>query len=151
MDSDFMCLTATWVGGTFIIGTAETVYDPKLGLIWAVMPLAATLAFCLGKFHTCMCGTVYMCHISHASFFRLTKFHSRLFLFEHWRTLTVIVWQCPSLFRWIFLCWAHEGQEVCYNNGSVPHQVWGQANRTSVCGSIDVWGYLGGINTDQFG
>ncbi|KAG7238465.1 hypothetical protein INR49_030860 [Caranx melampygus] len=29
--------TATWVGGTFIIGTAETVYDPKLGLIWAVM------------------------------------------------------------------------------------------------------------------
>ncbi|TNM99598.1 high-affinity choline transporter 1-like [Takifugu flavidus] len=42
--------TATWVGGTFIIGTAETVYDPKLGLIWAVMPLAATLAFCLGGF-----------------------------------------------------------------------------------------------------
>ncbi|XP_070772193.1 high-affinity choline transporter 1-like [Enoplosus armatus] len=40
--------TATWVGGTFIIGTAETVYDPKLGLIWAVMPLAATLAFTLG-------------------------------------------------------------------------------------------------------
>ncbi|XP_034537119.1 high-affinity choline transporter 1-like [Notolabrus celidotus] len=40
--------TATWVGGTFIIGTAETVYDPKLGLIWAVMPLAATVAFVLG-------------------------------------------------------------------------------------------------------
>ncbi|XP_036979981.1 high-affinity choline transporter 1-like isoform X3 [Acanthopagrus latus] len=40
--------TATWVGGTFIIGTAETVYDPKLGLIWAVMPLAATLAFIVG-------------------------------------------------------------------------------------------------------
>ncbi|CAJ1066828.1 high-affinity choline transporter 1-like [Xyrichtys novacula] len=42
--------TATWVGGTFIIGTAETVYDPKLGLIWAVMPLAATVAFLLGGF-----------------------------------------------------------------------------------------------------
>ncbi|XP_037638754.1 high-affinity choline transporter 1-like [Sebastes umbrosus] len=40
--------TATWVGGTFIIGTAETVYDPKFGLIWAVMPLAATLAFTVG-------------------------------------------------------------------------------------------------------
>lgn len=40
---------ATWVGGTFIIGTAETVYDPEQGLIWAVMPLAATLAFTLGK------------------------------------------------------------------------------------------------------
>ncbi|KAM9803946.1 high-affinity choline transporter 1-like [Neosynchiropus ocellatus] len=40
--------TATWVGGTFIIGTAETVYDPKLGLIWAVMPVAATVAFIVG-------------------------------------------------------------------------------------------------------
>lgn len=39
---------ATWVGGTFIIGTAETVYNPKFGLIWAVMPLAATLAFVVG-------------------------------------------------------------------------------------------------------
>ncbi|XP_033836040.1 high affinity choline transporter 1-like [Periophthalmus magnuspinnatus] len=40
--------TATWVGGTFIIGTAETVYDPGQGLLWAVMPLAATVAFILG-------------------------------------------------------------------------------------------------------
>ncbi|XP_037321280.2 high-affinity choline transporter 1-like [Pungitius pungitius] len=40
--------TATWVGGTFIIGTAETVYNPKFGLIWAVMPLAASLAFIVG-------------------------------------------------------------------------------------------------------
>lgn len=86
MGSDFVCLTATWVGGTFIIGTAETVYDPKLGLIWAVMPLAAALAFCLGKSllrHASMCGTMHVCHISHASFFRWTKFHSSLFLFEH--------------------------------------------------------------------
>lgn len=44
-----VCSAATWVGGTFIIGTAETVYDPKMGLLWAVMPLAATLAFSLGK------------------------------------------------------------------------------------------------------
>ncbi|XP_063731519.1 high-affinity choline transporter 1-like [Eleginops maclovinus] len=42
--------TATWVGGTFIIGTAETVYDPNLGLIWAVMPLAASVAFITGGF-----------------------------------------------------------------------------------------------------
>ncbi|XP_059215582.1 high-affinity choline transporter 1-like [Centropristis striata] len=40
--------TATWVGGTYIIGTAETVYDPKFGMLWAVMPFAATLAFILG-------------------------------------------------------------------------------------------------------
>lgn len=44
-----VCLAATWVGGTFIIGTAETVYDPKMGLVWAVMPIAATVAFTLGK------------------------------------------------------------------------------------------------------
>lgn len=44
-----VCLTATWVGGTFIIGTAETVYDPRMGLLWAVVPLAATLAFTLGE------------------------------------------------------------------------------------------------------
>ncbi|KAM3862844.1 high-affinity choline transporter 1-like [Diretmus argenteus] len=40
--------TATWVGGTFIIGTAEAVYDPTFGLIWAVLPLAATVAFTIG-------------------------------------------------------------------------------------------------------
>ncbi|XP_071389808.1 high-affinity choline transporter 1-like [Centroberyx affinis] len=42
--------TATWVGGSFIIGTAEAVYDPTFGLIWAVMPLAATVAFIVGGF-----------------------------------------------------------------------------------------------------
>lgn len=47
------------MGGTFIIGTAETVYDPKLGLIWAVMPLAATLAFIVGKI------VIYNSNISH--------------------------------------------------------------------------------------
>ncbi|XP_068183373.1 high-affinity choline transporter 1-like [Antennarius striatus] len=40
--------TATWVGGTFIIGTAEMVYDPQFGLVWAVMPVAATVAFITG-------------------------------------------------------------------------------------------------------
>ncbi|XP_068597442.1 high affinity choline transporter 1-like [Brachionichthys hirsutus] len=40
--------TATWVGGTFIIGTAEMVYDPRFGLVWAVMPVAATVAFITG-------------------------------------------------------------------------------------------------------
>ncbi|KAM9345279.1 high-affinity choline transporter 1-like [Symphorus nematophorus] len=40
--------TATWVGGSFIIGTAETVYDPELGLVWAVLPVAAALTFFLG-------------------------------------------------------------------------------------------------------
>lgn len=41
-------MTATWVGGGFIVGTAEAVYNPSMGLIWAVMPLTATLCFIIG-------------------------------------------------------------------------------------------------------
>ena len=44
-----MCDTATWVGGGFIVGTAEAVYNPSMGLIWAVMPIAATMCFIIGK------------------------------------------------------------------------------------------------------
>ncbi|KAK7901202.1 hypothetical protein WMY93_017971 [Mugilogobius chulae] len=39
---------ATWVGGGFIVGTAEAVYNPSMGLIWAVMPISATLCFIIG-------------------------------------------------------------------------------------------------------
>ncbi|XP_071753521.1 high-affinity choline transporter 1-like [Centroberyx gerrardi] len=41
-------MTATWVGGGFIVGTAEAVYNPSMGLIWAVMPVAATMCFIIG-------------------------------------------------------------------------------------------------------
>ncbi|XP_070697702.1 high-affinity choline transporter 1-like [Pempheris klunzingeri] len=34
-------MTATWVGGGFIVGTAEMVYTPSMGLIWAIMMLMA--------------------------------------------------------------------------------------------------------------
>ncbi|KAJ8268079.1 hypothetical protein COCON_G00132510 [Conger conger] len=40
-------MTATWVGGAYIIGTAATVYNPKKGLIWALMPLDFMLNFLL--------------------------------------------------------------------------------------------------------
>ncbi|KAJ3610658.1 hypothetical protein NHX12_022750 [Muraenolepis orangiensis] len=42
-------MTATWVGGGFIVGTAEAVYNPSMGLIWAVMPVTATLCFVIGE------------------------------------------------------------------------------------------------------
>nr|XP_057920414.1 high-affinity choline transporter 1-like isoform X1 [Doryrhamphus excisus] len=41
-------MTATWVGGGFIVGTAEAVYNPSMGLIWAVMPVTATMCFIFG-------------------------------------------------------------------------------------------------------
>ncbi|XP_054879400.1 high-affinity choline transporter 1-like isoform X2 [Poeciliopsis prolifica] len=43
-------MTATWVGGGFIVGTAEAVYNPSMGLTWAVMPITATLCFIIGGF-----------------------------------------------------------------------------------------------------
>lgn len=41
--------SATWVGGGFILGVAEMVYNPELGLIWALMPVQYTLTFVIGK------------------------------------------------------------------------------------------------------
>ncbi|XP_054479798.1 high-affinity choline transporter 1-like [Anoplopoma fimbria] len=41
-------MTATWVGGAFIIGVAETVYDPTKGLIWALIPLQMSFSFIIG-------------------------------------------------------------------------------------------------------
>lgn len=40
--------TATFVGGGFILGLAEMVYTPTMGLTWAVMSLAATVSFIIG-------------------------------------------------------------------------------------------------------
>ncbi|XP_072240304.1 high-affinity choline transporter 1-like [Leuresthes tenuis] len=41
-------MTATWVGGGFILGVAEAVYTPKMGLIWALMPLQYSVSFIIG-------------------------------------------------------------------------------------------------------
>lgn len=40
---------ATWVGGGFILGVAEAVYTPKMGLIWALMPVQYSMSFVFGK------------------------------------------------------------------------------------------------------
>ncbi|KAM9357029.1 high-affinity choline transporter 1-like [Symphorus nematophorus] len=41
-------MTATFVGGGFIVGLAEAVYTPTMGLTWAVMPVTAALSFIVG-------------------------------------------------------------------------------------------------------
>ncbi|XP_061678648.1 high-affinity choline transporter 1-like isoform X2 [Syngnathoides biaculeatus] len=43
-------MTATWIGGNSIMGTAEVVYSPAQGLVWAFGPLAYFLNFFLGLF-----------------------------------------------------------------------------------------------------
>ncbi|KAM9334640.1 high affinity choline transporter 1-like [Symphorus nematophorus] len=41
-------MTATWVGGGYILGCAEVVYDPTKGLVWATGPIAFTINLILG-------------------------------------------------------------------------------------------------------
>ncbi|XP_068165922.1 high affinity choline transporter 1-like [Antennarius striatus] len=41
-------MTATWVGGTFVIGIAESIYDPTKGLIWTLIPLQVSISFIIG-------------------------------------------------------------------------------------------------------
>ncbi|KAM4604282.1 high affinity choline transporter 1-like isoform 2-T4 [Polymixia lowei] len=41
-------MTATWVGGGFILGVAEAVYNPTMGLIWALMPVQYSVSFVIG-------------------------------------------------------------------------------------------------------
>ncbi|XP_068612703.1 high-affinity choline transporter 1-like [Brachionichthys hirsutus] len=41
-------MTATWVGGAFVVGIAESVYDPTKGLIWALIPLQVSFSFIVG-------------------------------------------------------------------------------------------------------
>lgn len=41
-------MIATWVGGGYINGTAEAVYDPQRGLVWAMAPWGYALSMALG-------------------------------------------------------------------------------------------------------
>ncbi|XP_041936067.1 high affinity choline transporter 1-like isoform X1 [Alosa sapidissima] len=41
-------MTATWVGGGFILGVAEAVYSPNKGLLWGLMPLYYSVSFVIG-------------------------------------------------------------------------------------------------------
>ncbi|XP_034545067.1 high-affinity choline transporter 1-like [Notolabrus celidotus] len=41
-------MTATFVGGGFVVGLSEAVYTPAMGLTWAVMPATAALSFIVG-------------------------------------------------------------------------------------------------------
>ncbi|KAM7378195.1 hypothetical protein PAMA_013204 [Pampus argenteus] len=41
-------MTATWVGGGYILGNAEFVYSPKKGLVWAIGPIAFSLNLIIG-------------------------------------------------------------------------------------------------------
>ncbi|XP_034739588.1 high-affinity choline transporter 1-like [Etheostoma cragini] len=41
-------MTATFVGGGFIVGLTEAVYTPTMGLTWAVIPVSSALSFIVG-------------------------------------------------------------------------------------------------------
>ena len=42
-------IAATWVGGGYINGTAESVYDPSRGLVWTQAPVGFAVSLSLGK------------------------------------------------------------------------------------------------------
>lgn len=42
-------MTATWVGGGYIVGCAEVIYNPQKGLVWAFAPVAFAANLILGK------------------------------------------------------------------------------------------------------
>lgn len=56
-------MTATWVGGGYIVGCAEVVYNPRKGLVWALGPIAFAANLILGEcerslifiHHWCLC------------------------------------------------------------------------------------------------
>ncbi len=41
-------MTATWVGGGYINGTAEAIFDPKQGIVWTQAPWGYALSMVLG-------------------------------------------------------------------------------------------------------
>ncbi|KAK5876951.1 hypothetical protein CesoFtcFv8_026249 [Champsocephalus esox] len=41
-------MTATWVGGGYILGSAEMVYNPTKGLVWAIAPMAFSMSLIIG-------------------------------------------------------------------------------------------------------
>uniref|UniRef100_UPI0037E731DC high-affinity choline transporter 1-like n=1 Tax=Semicossyphus pulcher TaxID=241346 RepID=UPI0037E731DC len=41
-------MTATFVGGGYIVGLTEAVYNPTMGLAWAVMPITSPLSLIIG-------------------------------------------------------------------------------------------------------
>ena len=43
---------ATWVGGGYINGTAEVLYDKKQGLVWAQAPWGYALSLALGEYQS---------------------------------------------------------------------------------------------------
>lgn len=45
----FFLVSATWVGGGYINGTAEYVYLPDYGLAWAQAPFGYALSLVVGK------------------------------------------------------------------------------------------------------
>ena len=44
-----LCVTATWVGGGYINGTAEAIYTS--GLVWCQAPFGYALSLVFGKYN----------------------------------------------------------------------------------------------------
>ena len=76
-------VAATWVGGAFIIGVAETVYDPTKGLVWALIPLQMSVSFIIGKTNWYLHPKEHQSGLSGANFSKINySFFSSSFMVE---------------------------------------------------------------------
>jgi hypothetical protein len=49
-------VSATWVGGAYINGTAEIIYRSEGGLVWCQAPFGYALSLVFGELiHCCLC------------------------------------------------------------------------------------------------
>jgi high affinity choline transporter 7 len=85
-------MTATWVGGGYIVGTAEAVYDPSRGVLWTQAPWCYALSLIIG-------GMFF------AARMRRYRFTTLLDLFERrYGKRTAAILYLPALFGEMF--WA---------------------------------------------
>lgn len=65
----------------------------------------------------------------------------------------VLIWSqsLPSCSRWLFLCQAHEREQVCDHDGPLPTEVWECSEQCADLPSTGCWCPVGGTHTRQPG
>lgn len=123
---------ATWVGGGFIVGTAEMVYTASMGLIQAVIFCAAqSSSFIIGKSpqnyiwqNVVFCGKILIFN----SWLRVKRVCQ--YCTSHIITYLIIAFWFVLTFneRRFSVCQANEREELCNDDRPFPYQVWKSSN-----------------------
>ncbi|KAA8588847.1 hypothetical protein FQN60_010192 [Etheostoma spectabile] len=82
-------MTATFVGGGFIVGLTEAVYTPTMGLTWAVIPVTSAMAFIVVAIIYTLLGGLYS--VAYTDIIQLT-----LIFFSLWLCVPFILMNAHS-------------------------------------------------------